>query len=62
MTHEIGDQLAAVGRVDDFGMELGAVVLLFVIGDDGEGGAVGDRDDAETRANWVTLSPWLIHT
>jgi hypothetical protein len=49
MTHEIGDQLAAVGRVDDFGMELGAVVLLFVIGDDGEGGAVGDRDDAETR-------------
>jgi hypothetical protein len=37
VTHEIGDQLAAVGRVDDFGMELGAVVLLFVIGDDGEG-------------------------
>jgi hypothetical protein len=62
MTHEIGDQLAAVGRVDDFGMELGAVVLLFVIGDDGEGAPSETATMRKPGANWVTLSPWLIHT
>ena len=47
MAHEIGKQLAAIGRVDHFGVELRAVILALLVGDDREGGAVAGGDDAE---------------
>ncbi len=62
MAHEIGNQLAAIGRVDDFGVELRAVEFAFLVGDHREGRAVAGGDDLEPGAKRVTLSPWLIQT
>ena len=47
MAHEIGDQLAAIGGVDHFGVELGAVIFAFIIGDHGKWRAIGHRDNAK---------------
>ncbi len=44
---EVGDKLAAVGRVDHLGVELGAVEPALFVGDDREGRAVADGDDLE---------------
>ena len=48
MAHEIGEQLAAIGGVDDFGMELGGVEALGLVRGHGEGRAFAGRDDLET--------------
>ena len=44
--HEVGEKLAAVGGVDDLGVELHAVAAGFVTGDGGERRAVRDGDGA----------------
>ena len=46
---EVGEQLRAVGGVDDLGVELGAVIAPRLVGDDREGRAVAGRDDLEAR-------------
>ena len=48
MAHEIGDQPAAIGGVHHFGVELGAVIFAFIIGNHRKGCAVGHCDNAET--------------
>ncbi len=48
MAHEIGEQLAAVGRMDDLGVELRAVIAALVVGDQREGCTRAGGDDAET--------------
>src|SRR3546814_5691438 len=48
MPHEVGDKPAAVGRVDDLGVELDTVEALLVMDGGGEAGAFGLGDDAET--------------
>ena len=47
MAREIGDQLRPIGRVDDFGMELDAVILARLVRDHGEGRAIAGGDDLE---------------
>ncbi len=47
MAHEIGNQLAAIGGVDDFGVELGAVELARFIRDHRKGRAIAGGDDIE---------------
>ena len=44
---EIGDQLAAVGRVHDLGVELSAVEAALLVGGDREGRAFAIGDDRE---------------
>ena len=49
MAREIGQQLAAVGGMDDLGMELGAVELAAFVGDHREGRTIAGGDDFETH-------------
>src|SRR3546814_13922038 len=44
---EVTQQVRAMRRVDDLGMELDAVVFPGVVGDDGEGRAIAGADRAE---------------
>ena len=48
MAHEIGDQPPAIGGVHHFGVELGAVIFAFVVGDHRKRRAVRYRDNPET--------------
>ena len=52
---EIGEQLRAVGGVDHLGVELGAVIVPRLVGDDRERRAVADRDDLEPRGEFGDL-------
>ncbi len=45
MTDEIGEQLAAIGGMDDFGMELGRIKAPGFVGGDGEGRTLAGGDD-----------------
>ena len=49
VAHEIGEQLAAVGRVHDLRVEHQAVALRLFVGGDGKRRAFRTRDDLETR-------------
>ena len=49
VAHEVGEQLAAVGRVHDLRMEHQAVALRLLVSGDGEGCAFGTRDHLEAR-------------
>ena len=55
VTDKIGDQLGAVGRVDDLGVELRSVIAAFVIGDQREGRAIADRDNTKTGGKFGHL-------
>ena len=55
MAYEICQQLAAVGRVHDFRMELRAVIFAFLVGDDREGRTVAGGDDLETGREFGDL-------
>ena len=63
VAHEIGEQLAAVGRVDHLGVEHHRIEAALLVGGDREGRAFGLGDDrGSPRASCSTWSPWLIHT
>ena len=47
VAHEIGEQLPAVGRVHDLGVEHEAVALRLFVSGDREGCAFGSGDDLE---------------
>ena len=49
MMDEIGEQFAAIGRVDDFGVEHQAVALGRLVGGDGVGCALRAGDDLKPR-------------
>ena len=55
MTGKIGDQLAAVGGVDDLGVELDAVEAATLVGDDRIGRAIRRRDRGEAGRERVDL-------
>ena len=59
---EVAQQLRAVRRVHDLGVELHAVEAPRVVGDGGERRALAAADAAEAGRQAVTRSPWLIHT
>ncbi len=49
LVHEVGEQLGAVRRVHDLGMELHGVEAAGLVGDDGERRVLGGGDDGEAR-------------
>jgi hypothetical protein len=55
MAHEVGNQLAAVGRVHDLGVKLNAVEAALVVGRRSEGGTGRLSDDPEAFGKNVDL-------
>ena len=49
MAGKVGEELSATRRVHHLGMEHDAVIAPSIVGDDGEGCALGGAGDAEAR-------------
>src|SRR5690606_37202914 len=59
---EVGDELGAVGRVHDLGVELDAVIAPGVVGHGGAGRPSEVPTTLKPSGRRTTRSPWLIQT
>ena len=62
LVHEVGNQLCAVGCVDDLGVEHRGVISPRFVDADRERRVGRGTDISKPSGATVTRSPWLIHT